>query len=237
MKNLLVFVLSLFSAANVAAQAFETAETVKMTVSASADGKMVVNDFMETAQPTDEAAFANALIWSVNEMCTMGHDAVSEINVERKSFSARISIKSSDAASKNIYRCNASFRVADGIMLYDISDIVAESEVVVIKKSTPFEKLQPEKKPAHKEMIADFEKSLSSVMSKMFSFVQSNEIAYDIHWDLISAGQVKKGMNESEVLMSLGKPLLVSGNRDKQWKYSDSMYVLFKDGVVKSVLR
>lgn len=44
-------------------------------------------------------------------------------------------------------------------------------------------------------------------------------------------------MNDDEVRLALGKPLVVSESDEVQWKYGSSLYVFLKDNVVVSVLK
>lgn len=207
-------------------------------VSLTADGKREVSGFVPFASKSDERIFANTLLWAVSEICTHGRDAVTAQDVEGRTFACDWAIASlPGSGKKNVYRCKAYFRVAGGKLLYTLSQVMVESEVLVVKKLTSMDRLQPDTKRGHKEIIDDFGRAASAAIGTMCGFVVSHDGSDISHWREITAHQVVRGMSEDEVLLSVGKPLLVAGSGEVQWKYSDSFYVFMQDGRVKSVLK
>ena len=47
---------------------------------------------------------------------------------------------------------------------------------MIMKKITPMEKLQPDKKASHKEIMDDFVQVESQVLNKMFDFIITNQL-------------------------------------------------------------
>lgn len=207
-------------------------------VSATADGRKETNGFVSFGTKSDAQIFANSLVWTVNEVCTRGRDAISAQDIGARTFTCDWTFGSlPDSGRKNVYHCKALFRVSGGKLLFTLSQVMVESAVLVVKKVTPMDKLQPETKRGHKEIIDDFDRTASARLNALFDFVGTHGSAAGGHWDDIAAHRVVKGMSEDEVLMSVGKPLSVSGAGEVQWKYSDSFYVFMQDGRVKSVLK
>ena len=130
----------------------------KNTYPLSADGsKYVVNGFIPFSPMIDESIYANALLWTIKNVCSAQRDGITEVSIPAKSFSCNLVLTSqADAKQKNTYYCTAQFQVKDGKLVYYLSNIQIESSVVIMKKVTPMEKLQPEKKPSHQETMDDF---------------------------------------------------------------------------------
>lgn len=98
-----------------------------------------------------------------------------------------------------------------------------------MKKLTPMEKLQPEKRTSHKETMDDFVHIESQMLNKMFDFVSTNQLSPISHWNEISIGKPVKGMTEDECLLAFGKPQTVSeSNGEVQWMYSSS-FIFFQE--------
>ena len=98
-----------------------------------------------------------------------------------------------------------------------------------MKKVTPMEKLQPEKKPSHQETMDDFVQIESQMLNKLFDFVSTNQLSPITHWNEINIGKPVKGMTEDECLLAFGKPQTISeSNGEVQWMYSSSFYLFSK---------
>ncbi len=123
-------------------------------------------------------------------------------------------------------------------MVFLINDITVESPILMISKTTAFEKLQPEKKKGHKTIIKEFEDLESKVIASIVDYIKTNELKPITHWEEISSGQISKGMNEDECMLAFGKPIgITESNGETQWMYSGSFYIFFKEGVVSSFIK
>ena len=71
----------------------------------------------------------------------------------------------------------------------------------------------------------------------MADFIKTSSIPQISHWKEIKAGDVVKGMNESEVKLVFGRPYneRKTGKRIK-WMYEDNSVVVFTDGIVSTVI-
>ena len=197
----------------------------KKTYPVSADGsKYVVSGFTSFSPASDEHIYANALLWTVENVCPKLREGITEANVPAKSFSCDLVLASqADSKQNNTYYCKAIFRVAEGKLVYYLSDVLIESSVLVMKKVTAMEKLQPEKKASHK---------------RMFDFIATHQLSPITHWNEISIGKPVKGMTEDECRLAFGKPQTVlESNGEVQWMYSSSFYVFFKNGRVETIIK
>lgn len=203
----------------------------------TADGRCVVSGFVGFGGSSDETIFANALLWVTENICPQLQDGIKEISVPAKKFTCEITLKPDDAKSTTYYT-NATFRVAEGKLLYHLSDITVESTSLVIKKLTPFEKLNPEKKDSHKQMMEDFVEAGSQVLNNLFDYVASNRPTEITHWKDIAIHRAVEGMTEDECRLAFGKPQSVlETNGEVQWMFSTSFYLFFKDGKVTTIIK
>lgn len=212
----------------------------KNTYPLSADGsKYVVNGFIPFSPMNDENIYANALLWTIKNVCSAQRDGITEVSIPAKSFSCNLVLTSqADAKQKNTYYCTAQFQVKDGKLVYYLSNIQIESSVVIMKKVTPMEKLQPEKKPSHQETMDDFVQIESQMLNKLFDFVSTNQLSPITHWNEINIGKPVKGMTEDECLLAFGKPQTISeSNGEVQWMYSSFFYLFFKNGCVETIIK
>ena len=212
----------------------------KKTYPVSADGsKYVVSGFTSFSPARDEHIYANALLWTVENVCSKLREGITEANVPAKSFSCDLVLASqADSKQNNTYYCKAIFRVAEGKLVYYLSDVLIESSVLVMKKVTAMEKLQPEKKASHKEIMDDFVQVESQMLNRMFDFIATHQLSPITHWNEISIGKPVKGMTEDECRLAFGKPQTVlESNGEVQWMYSSSFYVFFNNGRVETIIK
>ena len=218
----------------------QTYSELKTQYPVSADGKnYVVSGFIPFNNQSDEAIFANTLLWTINNVCPEFRKGIEDLNVKSKSFHCDWVLNSSaDSKQNNTYYCKVRFQVTEGKLIFYVSDILIESSVLMIKRQMPMEKLKPEKKESHKEVIDDFVQSESFTLNKLFDFVSTNQVSTISHWNDIALGRAVEGMNEDECLLAFGKPRSVQEtNGEVQWMYSGSFYLFFRDGKVQTVIK
>lgn len=206
-----------------------------------ADGnKYVVSGFTPFSNQTDETIFAKALLWTVENICPKQQESITRKDVKGKSFSCDLVLESMVGSGlENTYYCRATFRIADGKLVFYLSDVLVESSTFVMKKVTPLEKLTPEKKASHKQTMEDFVQVESFVLNKMFDYVATFQLPTAItHWEEINARKPVKGMTEVECKLAFGKPQTVlETNGEIQWMYSSSFYLFFKNGLVQTIIK
>ena len=212
----------------------------KKSYPVSTDGnKYVVSGFTPFSGMQDVNIYANALLWTVKNVCPQLREGITEVNAPAKNFSCDLILASqADSNQKNTYYCKALFQVKDGKLVYYLSNIRIESSAVIMKKITPMEKLQPDKKASHKEIMDDFVQVESQVLNKMFDFIVTNQLSPITHWNEISINKPVKGMTEDECLLDFGKPQTIQeSNGEVQWMYSSSFYLFFKNGHVETIIK
>ena len=167
------------------------------------------------------------------------HDGVSSIDYEGLKFTCDLRLTSVPGTGQdNLFYCKATFQVGDGQLLYYISDIVAQSSVLFMKRVTPLEKLTPEKKESHKKLFDDFVAAESALLNKVSHYVTSYPLSPVTHWDNIVNRNPVKGMTMDECRLAFGKPRLESKmGTTTQWTYTSSLKLFFKGNEVSTILR
>ncbi len=220
-----------------------TAQTyveIGTTYPLSTDGnKYVVNGFISADGLTDEDIYANALLWTVENVCPKLMEGIKENSVSEKRFKCELTLASpADSPNKNLYHCQAIFQAAGGKLVYYLSDIKIESEGFVTKKVTPMEKLLPQKKETHRQTMEDFVKTESLLLNKLFDYVTTHPTTPIIHWKEISIRKPVKGMTEEECLLAFGKPQTITENNGEvQWMYSTTFHLFFENGKVNTIIK
>lgn len=237
MSRILFLITFIFQIAMATSQTFiETGNIYPISIDGN---RYVVNGFVAFDKLSDEEIYANTLLWIIENVCPKHQDGISDRNDKRKNFRCDLILSSQTNSSlKNTYYCRAYFQVADRKLVYYISDVLIESPAFVIKKVTPLEKLMPDKKTAHKQIMSDFTQSESSVLNKLFDFISTNQLSEITHWNEISISKPIKGMNEDECRLAFGKPQsILETNGEIQWMYSSSFYLFFKKGRVQTIIK
>ena len=201
--------------------------------------RQVVSGFIQFNSSNDETIFANALLWVIENICPQLQEGITEIGIPTKKFTCQLALQpSAEGKPSATYYANATFRVADRKLIYYLSDITVESSSLIIKKLTPMEKLMPEKKASHKQMVEEFVQLESSVLNRMFDFVGTNRPTAITHWKDIGIRRAVKGMTEDECRLAFGKPQsIMDTNGEVQWMYTSSFYLFFKNGVVDTIIK
>lgn len=226
-------------AACISAPAQNTFSEVGTQYPLSNDGKnVVVSGFASFAGQSDADIFANAMLWAVDNLCTELRDGITEVDVKKMRFSCNLSLGSMpNSGMDNVYTCKATFSVAAGRLIYYLHNISVTAKSFISKNVTPFEKLNPQKKESHKEIMDDFVASESVTLNNMFDFIASNKPVVT-HWDEIGIRKPVVGMTEDECLIAFGKPKTnYESNGEVQWMYSTSFILFFKEGKVCTVIK
>lgn len=203
------------------------------------DNKFVVNGFVPFDGVSNEKIFTNTMLWAIENICPQLRDGITKVDIPNKSFNCDFTLGSiAGSGQENIYYVKGIFRVADGKLLYYLSDVLIESSSFIFKKVTPLEKLTPEKKASHQRIIDDFIASESLMLNKIFDFITTNQPAPITHWDDIAIRRPVKGMNEDECRLAFGKPQTVlETDGEVQWMYSSSFFLFFRNGLVETIIR
>lgn len=235
MRKFLTLALLLMGIVSVNADTFSE---INQQYELSIDGKKyVISGFTPFAAIADANICANALLWTVDNVCPQLRDGITEVDVNKFKFSVDLALGSMPGTGlENTYYCTATFSVVQGRLVYYIHDIKVESKSMLFKKVTPLEKLNPEKKESHKETMDDFVASISATLNAMFDFV--NEYKPQVtHWKEIGYRKPIVGLTEDECRIAFGKPKTIYENNGViQWSYNSYFSLFFEKGKVVSIL-
>lgn len=237
MLRISILLLFMFHIFTLSSQTFvETGNIYPLNIDGN---KYVVSGFVSFENLNDEDIYANALLWTVENVCPKQQEGITKRDIKDKSFNCDFILGSlAGSGLDNTYYCRALFRVADKKLVYYLSDILIESPAFVMKKVTPLEKLTPEKKTSHKQTMDDFIQVESSVLNKLLDFISSNKLSEITHWNEISIRKPVKGMTEDECRLAFGKPqTILETNGEVQWMYNSSFYLFFKNGQVQTIIK
>lgn len=197
------------------------------------DGRCVLPGFV-TIGGSDDEIFANIVLWALQSTESSGMEAFSDVNYKTH----HLELQTVQKIDKSSYMALLKIDVVGGRIMFRAEDIVWQTIIIMSPKQTPFEKLQPDKRPAHKATIAEFENLESELIDGMVDFVKTNQLPRISHWQDIVRGNIVVGMNETECLLSKGNPRLkLEGDSETQWQMSSNMYIFFKKGIVSSIIK
>lgn len=233
--SIIVCALAIVSAA---AQNYSFSDRAQQYSLSDEGDKKVVTGFVSFSKD-DQTIFANSLLWAIENISPKERENLRDINFNTNSFNANLVLASSeDSRLKNTYYCKLKIKVNEGRLVFHISDITIESTVLIAKKVTGVEKLQPEKKSAHQDIIDDFVGLESKVLNSLFDYVNTYKLSTISHMNEVKMGIPVKGMNEDECRLAFGKPQVVlESNGEVQWMYSSSFYIFFRSGRVVSYIK
>lgn len=240
-KNKILFLLltTIIGVHSVSAQTFEESRTIYPVV--KNDGAFVITGFTQFDQKTDEQILANAMKWAIDEYCIEKRDALFDISVNKKDFSLNMAFNQVlDGKTKYQFSCKANVRVAEGKLVYMLYDIQYKtSSLLQFSSAYSLDKLTPEKKPKHKEIVQAFQELASKKLNQMFDAVVGNQCTPITHWSDINIQRPVKGMNEDECLLAFGKPNnnYEDSNGRVQWSYGLNFILIFKEKKLETIIR
>ncbi len=207
-------------------------------------GNTVISEFHTLDKSfSTEGIFLNALLWIIENRESENTETEKDkgtfdIDYDKKQYMLEFIQTNTQSASR--YRCLFSVKVTDNIITILASNITYEAETNVIKlvKRLAFEKLQPEKKPKHKEYLNEFAILHKETVKRMLEAITTNPAPTITHWTEIKNKEVVKGMSKQECLLAFGKPASVQkqGNKE-EWMYNSYTYVFFENNIVTSLIK
>ncbi|WP_300727379.1 hypothetical protein [uncultured Bacteroides sp.] len=204
--------------------------------------KIVISEFKTFPSVTSDDLFLKAVLWVIEnrQIPEEGEDennTTFAVDYDKKMFSVELTLGKPDG---NRYHCVFTGKIADNIITIQTSEIVMEAPIAVIKisKKLPFEKLQIEKKPKHKEYADEFAELYKAMSNKLFEYIKTSASPVIKHWEEIKAKDVVKGMNKQECLLAFGKPLSINKDGNKEeWMYDSYTYLFFENDIVTSLIK
>lgn len=223
MKRILLSLVALVVAAASSAQYHVDFQNSKYVLTAAA----------VTGTTDDDGAFANLVLWAQDAVKQPGNDFFTTLDYEQHTLTLPLTA----AVEKAEFHTNLTASVTGGALVFTVTDIVQETKAVLGSKRTPFEWLKPDTKPAHKEIINTFESAMSALINSMVTFTKTNTLPRITHWNEIRAKRIVEGMNETECLLALGRPRIVTDGEERQWLMNGNVYVFFKKDIVTNVVK
>lgn len=199
------------------------------------NGKTTFGDFItiNTAASNNEA-FVRALVYTINEL-DPEREEIEAVDYEMHRFVVNRSMITDDG---RIYEFAEAIEVENGVLSFMIPEIVVKyKDKLVFNKKTPFSKLNPEKKDAHRKFIEEFSLLNSRYLSHMAESTTDSTIESVSDWAGVKKGKAAKGMNFTEVLLTEGKPdTITESDEIIKWMYGSTMIVIFNKGKVERIV-
>ena len=186
---------------------------------------------------TDEMIFVNTLSWMIQQG-KVEKEFVKEVDYKNMRAVYEQPIESAKSSSTS-YKFTMTLQVAGETISFTISDVEAvHTGLLNSYRSTAFNKMSPDKNKKQAETIKDFEKVMSKRICALLNFIEAGKAQKVTHWDEVLRGNVVKGMNETECLLSLGKPMIndMTGGKTR-WVYDARTYIFFEAGKVSTFLK
>lgn len=204
------------------------------------DGQRVITGF-QPFSTDDNKIMANAMKWVIEDACEKERDALFDININKKTFSYnRVVQYLSAGAVKYTFFYKVNIKIAEGKLVYTVYDIQYKgNSIIPLTSTSSINRLNPEKKAKHKEIITALQEKASEELNKMFDAITENACKPITHWNDISIQRAVKGMNEDECTLAFGKPNSVyeDNNGRLQWSYGLNFVLIFKKDKLETIIR
>lgn len=176
----------------------------------------------------DDIAFANAFLWAVNEGPARKEEII-DCDFLKRQFTMVYNLRKQDAVA---YTCRLDIKISNGQLMFLVSDIKMQGGLM--SAFLNFDKLNPEKKSKHKDIISEFQSLNNQKLQELLSFVEANTPNIT-NWKNVCLGKIERGMSSDEVRLVYGKPVTVQENgNESQYIFSTFIYVYFDNDIVKS---
>lgn len=238
--NKTIFLLvALVASVSVKAQTFEEMRTLYPI--SDNDGKRVISGFQQFTGKDDGQLYANALKWAIDEFCQEKRDGLFDIDVKKRGFSFNMALNYEvGGKTKYAFACKSNVKVLEGKLVYAVYDIqYKSSSLLPLSSVNSIDKLNPDKKPKHKEIISSFQEMASRKLNQMFDAIVENKCSSITHWSDIDIQRPVKGMNEDECYLAFGKPnnKYEDSNGRLQWSFGLNFLLIFKEGLLETIIR
>ena len=206
----------------------------------SDESNWIISGCYDLQGKSSEELFVNSLLYAI-EQAEAGKEHVLILDVSQKSFSLLMQLPSNFyPENKTYYKYANTISIENGRITFRATEMhVCSNNLFGDLKETLFESLQPEKKAKHRNFINELAAQNSIYLHKLFEYVKTNKPQAVTHWEEISNGDIIKGMNTTECLLSVGKPLHIRKNGGNQikWMVNNDFVVLFENGIVVRVIK
>lgn len=177
-----------------------------------------------------QTVFGNALLWAINEG-PQGKEEIVDIDFGKERLSMIYNLRR-DGDDDPAYVCRLQLQVTENQLVFTVKDVKMHGGLKSMFSN--FDKLNPEKKTKHADIIREFERLNDAKLNSLFSFIREHQLQVT-NWDNVRSGSLQRGMTEDEVLLMYGKPASKqSDGVTTQYLFSSFVRVFFENGRVKS---
>ncbi len=186
---------------------------------------------------SDKATFGATVLWALEQTKTEKEQGAAQ---KFDTQSMRLTIKPKiipEGTTEHNYICNLTIAVAKGKLNFVIEKVkCVPNNILGTFTAINLDKINLEKKPQHKKYIEEFDIACRIFINSMLDNIINRDINLN-NWEAISKGQIVKGMDPNEVLLSIGKPEDISENTQMvMWTYASGKIVVFEDGKVTGIV-
>lgn len=201
----------------------------KQYATAIVDKKRIVTGIEEFALD-GQTVFGNALLWAVNEG-PQGKEEIVDVDFGKKRLSMVYNLRR-DGDDTPAYVCRLQLQVTENQLVFTVKDVKMHGGLKSMFSN--FDKLDPEKKTKHADIIREFERLNDEKLSSLFRFIREHQLQVT-NWDNVRSGSLQRDMTEDEVLLIYGKPASIqSDGTTTQYMFSSFVRVFIENGKVKS---
>ena len=147
----------------------EVVDGVRMFRPAPSDGKLVVSDFFDLAGISDEDIFVGALVYAFDHL-NKETDVVETIESSAKRFVVSRYDLYGKGRDEMEFACETAFQVVDGMLSFVSYNIqTAYKEKGILPRKMAIEKLKPQEKEQHKNVVETFSYVNSKFLQKWWN--------------------------------------------------------------------
>lgn len=201
------------------------------------EGSVALADTLDWGTGPDGQTFVQGMLALVG-LAEPGQRGLTSLDVAAKTFGTVLTL-GGDEADRKVprYTCRVRF-ATNGPSLVVLADSISllSANFFGEVSATTFEHLNLQK-PKSQQQLQEF----ATLFATFLQALQAAEVATPLevtHWDDIAAGRPVEGMNESECLLSAGRPLHVRRSSTRtRWMMAGNTTITFVDGRVTRVTR
>lgn len=202
------------------------------------DDKYVITNSVTFSNLSPEQIFINLLLYTIEQQ-ESGNEHFINIDFAQKKVNFFTEVGSKIyTENQTYYKYISSFSVNNQELSFLISEMILyNNNLFGEQKETQFENLQPTKKAKHKNYINEYSAETSIFLHNLFEYIKSNQSEAINHWSEITANKIVEGMNRTECLLSVGKPLHIRNNGNQiKWMVNNDFVVIFENEIVTKVI-
>lgn len=176
----------------------------------------------------DNEIFADAFLWAVEQGPSQKLEII-DYDFTKRQLAMVYNLKQDD---KILYVCRLELKVAQGQLVFAISDIKIVGGL--LGAFTNFNKLDPEKKPKHKDILNEFQRLNNQKLQDLFTYIEDYQPKIT-NWKNVCTGRIDRGMSVDEAKLIYGKPENEQNDGTKtQYRFSTFVYVFVENDVITS---